>query len=85
MVNFRFVKSKPPIIMEMTGMTTSLTRELTIEVKAPPMMIPTARSITEPLLMNSLNSLMIFGSFFERFLESSLAFLVKSFFIMRIL
>lgn len=45
-------------------MTTSFTREVTIEVKAPPMIMPTARSITEPRLMNSLNSLMTFGSFF---------------------
>lgn len=45
------------------GMTMSLTRELTMEVKAPPMMMPTARSMTEPRLMNSLNSLRTLGSF----------------------
>ena len=57
MVSFKELKSKPPIIMEITGMTTSLTREVTMAVKAPPMMIPTARSMTDPRLMNSLNSL----------------------------
>lgn len=75
---FKLVKSKPPIIMEMTGMTTSLTRELTIDVNAPPTIIPTARSTTEPRLMNSLNSLMTFGSFFfklSRFLEISVVFM----------
>ena len=63
MVNLRELKSKPPIIIETTGITTSLTRELTIAVKALPMMIPTARSMTEPRLMNSLNSLSTLGSF----------------------
>ncbi len=35
----------------------SLTRELTMAVKAPPTATPIARSTTEPRLMNSLNSL----------------------------
>lgn len=72
------MKSKPPINIEITGITTSLTRELTMEVKAPPTMIPTARSTTEPRLMNSLNSFMTFGSFFLRllrFLERSVVFI----------
>ena len=75
-MSFKFVKSKPPISMEIIGMTTSLTRELTIDVKAPPTIIPTARSTTEPRLMKSLNSLRTFGSFFlsfARFFERSSA------------
>ncbi len=79
MVIFKFEKSKPPMSIETTGITTSLTRELTIEVKAPPMMIPTARSTTEPRLINSLNSLRIFGSFFlivSKFLVKSDFFII---------
>ena len=74
MVSFSELKSKPPIIMETTGITTSLTRELTIAVKAPPMMIPTARSMTEPRLMNSLNSFNTLGSFFLKLLLNSACF-----------
>lgn len=68
-------KSKPPIIIDTTGMTTSLTREVTMAVNAPPMMIPTARSVTDPRLMNSLNSLNIFGSFCLIVLVKSAPFL----------
>lgn len=39
------------------GIMMSLTRELTMAVKAPPTATPMARSTTEPRLMNSLNSL----------------------------
>jgi hypothetical protein len=41
----------------MGGMTMSLTSELTTVPKAAPMMMPTARSSTLPLMANSLNSL----------------------------
>ena len=40
----------------MGGMMMSLTSELTMAVKAAPMMMPTARSMTLPREMNSLNS-----------------------------
>src|SRR5699024_5421597 len=56
MTYLRPVKSMPPKRMPMTGMTTSLTRELTMAVNAPPMMTPTARSMTLPREMNCLNS-----------------------------
>src|SRR3546814_7863983 len=46
----------PPMSAPTTGMTTSLTSELTIPENAPPMMIPTARSITFPLAINERNS-----------------------------
>ena len=45
-------------------MMISLTKEVTIAVKAPPTATPTAKSTTLPRLINSLNSLTTFGSFF---------------------
>lgn len=51
------------------------TREVTIELKAPPTTTPMARSTTLPRLMNSLNSLIIAGSL--TFLRS----LISGFFI----
>ena len=42
-----------------SGLMRSLTRLLTIAVKAAPMMMPTARSITLPRAMKSRNSLII--------------------------
>ncbi len=74
MVNFNPEKSKPPIIMEMTGITMSLTREVTMAVKAAPIIIPMARSMTEPRLINSLNSLSTLGSFFFKLLLKSACF-----------
>ena len=56
MVISRLVKLTPPTRRPTRGMTISLTREVTIEPKAPPMITPTARSMTLPRLMNSLNS-----------------------------
>jgi hypothetical protein len=44
---------------EITGMMISFTKEDTIALKAPPMMMPTARSITFPLEINALNSFII--------------------------
>ena len=49
-------KSIPPMMIPITGVMTSFTRELTMEVKAPPIMMPTAMVITFPLAINSLNS-----------------------------
>ena len=43
-------------------------------VKAAPIIIPTARSMTEPRLMNSLNSLSTLGSFFLKLLLNSVCF-----------
>ena len=48
----------------MIGMTTSLTRELTMSVNAPPMMTPTARSMTFPREINCLNSVQKFETRF---------------------
>ena len=45
-----------PVMRPMGGMMMSLTSEVTILPKAPPMMIPTAISMTLPLRANSLNS-----------------------------
>ena len=53
----RFVKSiLPPRREEMSGMTMSLTKESTIFPNAPPIITPTARSITLPLTAKALNS-----------------------------
>ncbi len=53
----RLVKSiLPPRRVEIRGITMSLTKESTIFPKAPPMMTPTARSITLPRTANALNS-----------------------------
>ena len=53
----RPVKSTPPARSPTIGMMISLTKELTMAVKAPPTATPTARSTTEPRLINSMNSL----------------------------
>jgi hypothetical protein len=45
------------MIQAMKGMIRSPTTESTILPKAPPMITPTARSMTLPLMANSLNSL----------------------------
>ena len=42
------------------GVITSSTRDFTIPPKAPPMMTPTAKSITLPFAIKSLNSEIIF-------------------------
>lgn len=55
-------------------MMISLTRELTIVVNAPPTTTPTARSITLPRLMNSLNSSINFLFDLIRFLLVDLSF-----------
>ena len=52
----RVVKSTPPKRAPMTGMSRSFTRDWTMAVNAPPMMMPTAISITLPRVMNALNS-----------------------------
>ena len=44
------------MIVPITGMIRSFTTESTILPKAPPIMTPTARSMTLPLTANSLNS-----------------------------
>ncbi len=46
----------PPATRLMSGVMMLLVSAVTIDVKAPPMMTPTAMSITLPRLMNSLNS-----------------------------
>ena len=50
------VKSVPPVARPTTGITMSVTSESTMRWKAAPMMMPTARSMTLPLAMNSRNS-----------------------------
>src|SRR5436190_22291803 len=52
-----FAKSIPPMARPMGGMITWSTRLVTILPKAPPMITPTARSMTLPRARNSLNSL----------------------------
>ncbi len=47
----------PPVTKLMSGWMMSEVSAVTIAVNAPPMMMPTAMSITSPWLMNSLNSL----------------------------
>src|SRR5215471_8280979 len=49
-------KSAPPSARPMGGISTSLTSELTILVKAAPMITPTAKSTTLPRTANFLNS-----------------------------
>ena len=50
-------KSLPFVIRPIRGITRSLTTDVTIFWKAPPMITPTARSITLPRIAKSLNSL----------------------------
>src|SRR5689334_15800224 len=52
----RLEKSTPPSTLPIGGITTLSTSEETILPKAAPMITPTARSTTLPLLMNSRNS-----------------------------
>jgi len=52
----RLEKSSLPNTMPAIGMIRSLTIDVTILPNAPPMITPTARSITLPLTANSLNS-----------------------------
>ena len=47
----------PPRNMDTMGMIMSLVRDVVIVENAPPMITPTAMSITLPLRANSLNSL----------------------------
>jgi hypothetical protein len=57
----RFVKSiLPPKRLDIRGMTMSFTKESTILPKAPPIMTPTARSMTLPLTAKALNSFIMF-------------------------
>src|ERR1700712_1494536 len=57
------VKSIPPVIQPMSGISTLSVREVTILPNAAPMITPTARSSTFPREMNVLNSvsMVIFG------------------------
>ena len=55
-VSIRFSKFMPPIITPIIGIMISSTKEFTILVNAPPITTATARSITLPLEINSLNS-----------------------------
>ena len=52
----RELKSIPPMMSPMRGVRISLTRDVTIAVKALPMMIPTAMSTTFPFRAKALNS-----------------------------
>lgn len=61
-VMLRCEKLNPPMMMLTTGIMMLVTNELTMSLKAVPMTTPTARSMALPELMNSLNSLKIFGS-----------------------
>lgn len=72
----RLVKSTPPAIRPTMGIIISLTRELTMAVKAPPTATPTARSTTEPRLINSMNSLRKLEPLAWTFLAASLALAV---------
>ena len=58
-VKNRLVKSTLPVAREMTGMMMSLTSEVTMVLKAPPTITPTAISMTLPRMINSLNSFII--------------------------
>lgn len=49
-----------PVNRPRNGLITSLTSEFTMDVNAPPMMMPTARSIIFPLIANSRNSFLNF-------------------------
>ena len=53
---FRPEKSSPPMMSEMSGLMISLTSAVTMAVNAPPTTTPTARSMTLPREMNTLNS-----------------------------
>lgn len=73
-------------MMPTTGIMRSLTSELMILLNAPPMMTPTARSMTLPRLMKSRNSLRIgfiflilFLSFFKSGFFMRLLYLIKYF------
>ena len=73
-------------MMPTTGIMRSLTSELMILLNAPPMMTPTARSMTLPRLMKSRNSLRIgfiflilFLSFFKSGFFMRLLYLIKFF------
>ena len=79
MVMVSLVKSTPPMIREMIGIMMSLTRELTIEVKAEPTTTPMARSMTLPRLMNSLNSSMNLRFLAMRILFCSLSLDLSNF------
>ena len=57
-----------PLIRVMMGLIMASTMPLTIAVKAPPMTTPTARSMTLPREMKSLNSLIQEGFFISIFL-----------------
>ena len=50
------LKSTPPVSTPKTGMSTLSTSDDTILPKAPPIITPTAMSITLPFMANSLNS-----------------------------
>ena len=54
---YRLLKSGQPIILAITGITRSAITESIIVLNAPPIITPTARSMTFPLMANSLNSL----------------------------
>ena len=53
---FQLEKSTPPVSREIRGMMASFTREVEILPNAPPMMTPTAISITLPRAIKVLNS-----------------------------
>ena len=50
------LKLAPPVRAPSRGIRMSLTREVTILLKAPPIMTPTAMSMMFPLRINALNS-----------------------------
>ena len=62
------VSAPPPAITEMSGLMMFVVSAVTMDVNAPPMMTATAKSITLPRLMNSLNSLKNFFMVLPSFL-----------------
>ena len=62
------VSAPPPAITEMSGLMIFVVSAVTMDVNAPPMMTATAKSITLPRLMNSLNSLKNFFMVLPSFL-----------------
>ena len=60
-VRDKLEKSTPPKTKPIIGVKILLTRLVTIDEKAPPIMTPTAKSITFPLAINFLNSSIFFS------------------------
>src|SRR5690348_5728502 len=66
-----------PVSGPMAGMMRSFTMDETIFPNAPPIITPTARSITLPRMANALNSLRIGFTFLKGFSNSSSGFIFQ--------